>query len=237
MPSAGSSALVTGTSRGIGTAIARRLLDDGMAVVGASRGPSPLSHPNYSHLRVDLADPEQCDDLVRAALEITGTLDVLVNNAASIAYGRCWEVDDDTLDALLAVNLTAPFILSRAAARHWTARGRPGVIVNICSIESDVAIGTPPQAAYAVTKGGLVGLTRSLATDLAAQQIRVNGVAPGVIATELTPSSDGVGPPMAPLGRMGNPAEIAAAVAFVASDDATYMTGEIVYVDGGYRLP
>lgn len=107
--------------------------------------------------------------------------------------------------------------------------------MNICSIESEVAWVDPPQASYAVSKGGLVGLTRALALDLASYGIRVNGVAPGAIGTEMGPKAPEASSAI-PVGRLGRPQEVASAVAFVASEEASYMTGEILYIDGGYRL-
>jgi len=231
-------ALVTGTSRGLGEAIARRLLADGHHVVGVSRSGSPqLTGPAFTDVRADLADPTAVERLIGDVLGATGRLDVLVNNAGGNAYAPCWELAPEQFTELLRVNLTAPFLLSREALRHWIGTGSPGTIVNICSIESEVAWDDPPQAGYATTKGGLVGLTRALAYDFAPHGIRVNGVAPGVIRTSMSPLDTDLAPRIPLQGRLAEPPEIAAVVAFLCTPEASYMTGEIVYVDGGYRLP
>lgn len=231
-------ALVTGTSRGLGEAIAQRLLADGNRVVGVSRGGSPrLAGEGFTDVRADLGEPAACQRLVGEVVAAAGRLDVLVNNAGTSAYAPCWELDAEQLDALLRVNLTAPFLLSREALRHWVDTATTGTIVNICSIESEVAWDDPPQAAYATTKGGLVGLTRALAYDFAPHGIRVNGVAPGVVRTSMSPLEADLAARIPLQGRLAEPAEIAGVVAFLCTPDASYVTGEIVYADGGYRLP
>lgn len=231
-------ALVTGTSRGLGAAVARRLLAGGDLVIGVSRSGSPdLRSDSFVDVHADLGDPARCGAVVEEALAVHERIDVLVNNAAASVYAPCWELSPGQLDELLRVNLTAPFLLSRDLLRHWVRTGTVGTIVNICSIESEVAWDVPPQAGYAVTKGGMVGLTRALAYDHGHLGIRVNGVAPGIMRTALSPLDHDLGPRVPLQGRLAEPDEIAAVVAFVASAEASYMTGEIVYADGGYRLP
>jgi 2-deoxy-D-gluconate 3-dehydrogenase len=232
-------ALVTGTSRGLGAAIAIRLLADGYDVVGVSRSGSPgLAGPGFTDLRSDLGDSAARDGLVERVLDDGHHVTVLVNNAGAIAYAPCWELEQETLAELLEVNLTTPFVLGRDLGRHWLEAGIAGTVVNICSIESEVAWQDPPQAGYAVTKGGLVGLTRAMALDWAPAGIRVNGVAPGIIRTAVAPPDDDALERKVPLqNRLGRPEDVAGVVAFVCGPDAAYVTGEIVYVDGGYRLP
>jgi NAD(P)-dependent dehydrogenase (short-subunit alcohol dehydrogenase family) len=227
--------VITGTARGLGAAIAARAVAHGARVVGVSRSPSSVGLPqdSYVHLQHDLVSgrPEAPLEL---ALETFGRLDGLVNNAGVHRVAPCWEHSDDDLDALLASNLTAPFLQMQVVAAHWLTLGHAGVIVNVCSIESEVAFLPPPQAGYAATKGGLLGLTRSAALDLAPNGIRVVGVGPGVIETSMSPAEPDFS--AFPLGRLGKPDEIGDAVAFLLSDLASYVTGSILYADGGYLL-
>lgn len=229
-------ALVTGTSRGLGKAVARRMIDEGYQVVGVSRTPSDITGA-FTEILADISVPDIAEAALQQCWDTWGRLDVLVNNAAGITYRSCWEYTAADLDQLLALNVTAPFVLATAAVRRWLDAGDPGSIVNICSIESEVAWPDPPQAAYAMTKGGLAGLTRAMAYELADRGVRVIGVAPGVIDTDMTPTPGSVTLPEIPLGRLARADEIAAVVAFVASPAASYVTGEIVYADGGFRLP
>lgn len=238
-PLAGRVVVVTGTSRGIGVGLVRGLAEAGARVVGASRSEPEWEPPGddvYAHLRHDVvADPPQA--LLAAALERFGRVDGLVNNAAIEHYGDCWSQSDEELDEMLAVNLTAPFALSQEVARHWVEHGEPGAIVNICSVEAEVGWPEPGQAAYAVTKGGLLGVTRALALDLARHGIRVVAIGPGAIETEMAPGDRSYAKRI-PLGRApGTPEDVAGAAVYLLSDAASYVTGQILYVDGGYLLP
>jgi NAD(P)-dependent dehydrogenase (short-subunit alcohol dehydrogenase family) len=230
-------ALITGTSRGLGHATAIKMMAHGYAVVGVSRTPTDIDDEHFTQLELDIAEDGVCEHVVREVIRRSGRIDVLINNAAALVYGNCWELEPRQLSRQLRINLTAPFLLSREVVRRWLPSRHPGVIVNVCSVESEVAWKEPPQAGYAITKGGLVGLTRAMAHDLAPVGIRINGVAPGIIRTEMTPASGSVPPESIPIGRPADPTEIAEVIAFVASPAASYMTGEIVYADGGYRLP
>ena len=159
-----------------------------------------------------------------------------MNNAGVLVEGACWEQTDAELDAMVDLNVTAPFRLSQRFAAHWVEQGARAVIVNVCSIESQVAWADPPQAAYAATKGGLLGLTRALALELAPHGIRVVAVGPGAIATAMTPDTPEVTGAIPLEHRLGTPEEIGELAAFLISDAARYVTGEIVYADGGYLL-
>jgi NAD(P)-dependent dehydrogenase (short-subunit alcohol dehydrogenase family) len=232
-PLAGRVGIVTGASRGIGRAITQRLIGAGARVLGVSR--TRAQDAAWAQCQCDLTAADAPERVLGAALEAYGRVDALVNNAGLLVTGDCWELDDEAVDAMLALNLTAPFRLAQALGRHWVGRRQAGTIVNVCSVESQVGWVDPPQSAYAATKGGLLGLTRALALELAPHGIRAVAVGPGVIATAMTPDTSDAARAI-PLGRLGAPAEIGDAVAFLISDAARYITGEIVYVDGGYLL-
>lgn len=230
--------IVTGTSRGIGAGIAGTLLECGARVVGVSRSGSHQAldqRPGFSDLRCDLSGPDAVSDVFDHTLSVFGRADALVNNAATLLPANCWEQTDSELDAMLALNLTLPFCLSQRLLRHWLTEQSGGVIVNICSVESEVAWSSPGQSSYAVTKAGLLGLTRGMALEAAGHGIRVVVLGPGVFETEMSISDDL--PPRIPLGhRYGTPQEVADVTAFLLSDAASYITGQIVYADGGYLL-
>jgi NAD(P)-dependent dehydrogenase (short-subunit alcohol dehydrogenase family) len=230
--------VVTGASRGIGAGIAGRLRAAGALVLGVSRtrADRPADDTGYAQLECDLTAPPAPELILDHALEMFGRVDALVNNAALLLDGPCWAQTDAELDEMLELNLTAPFRLSQRFASHWVAGDVGGVIVNICSVESQVAWVDPPQAAYAATKGGLLGLTRAMALELAPRGIRVVALGPGVIATGMAKGSPQLAQAI-PLGhRLGTPAEIGDVAAFLISDAARYITGEILYADGGYLL-
>lgn len=230
-------ALVTGTSRGLGAAIAMELISCGYHVVGVSRSPNSIDHERFTSVTADISDTRQASEVVRQVIDTFDRLDLLVNNAAEMVYAACWEMDESDLQRLLDTNMTAPFVLGREAAAYWRGCGTAGSVINICSIESEVAWLDPPQAGYATTKGGLAGLTRAMAYELAPLGIRVNGIAPGVIDTDMSPRDAVTSMPEIPLGRLARPEEIAKYVSFVGGIESSYTTGEIVYVDGGFRLP
>jgi NAD(P)-dependent dehydrogenase (short-subunit alcohol dehydrogenase family) len=230
--------IVTGASRGIGAGIARRCLDEGACVLGVSRTAGPLEgEDRYRGLTMDLGADRAGAQVMPAALNAFGRVDALVNNAGVLHSAPCWQQSDEEWDAMVSLNVTAPFLLAQRFARYCRAAAHAGTVVNICSVESDVAWKSPPQAGYAASKGALLGLTRALALDLAEHHIRVVAIGPGVIDTGMATPQRAATERLIPLGhRFGTPEEIGEAVVFLLSARADYITGEIVYVDGGYRL-
>jgi len=243
--------LVTGGSQGIGEACARRFATDGAQVVIADiddeRGQALATELGGLYLRCDVGDKTQVDALIAAAVQKYGRIDVLVNNAGIFKASDFLEISEQDFDAVLRVNLKGSFLVGQAAARAMTRNamrlgqgggGSRGAIVNMSSVNGTLAI--PSIASYNVSKGGINQLTRVMALALADQGIRVNAVAPGTIATELAAkavltSEEAKARILSrtPMKRLGAPAEVADCVAWLASDAASYVTGEIVVVDGG----
>jgi NAD(P)-dependent dehydrogenase (short-subunit alcohol dehydrogenase family) len=235
---AGKVIVVTGTSRGIGAGLAERLLAAGARVVGSSRSlPDPVpTDVGYFHVQGDVTN-DLPGRLLSVALDRHGRVDALVNNAGIQLNADCWAQTDEELDEMLAVNLTAPFTLSQAFARHWSSRSVHGVILNICSIVSRVGWPDPGQSGYTTTKGGLLGLTRAMALELAEYNIRVVAIGPGAIKTGMAPEDTASYASRIPLGGVpGTPRDIGEAAVFLLSSAASYITGEILYVDGGYLI-
>ena len=242
--------IVTGAAQGIGAACARRFAREGAPVVLAdvddARGQALASELGGVYQHCDVGDKAQVDALVVATLARHGRIDVLVNNAGIFKAADFLEVSEADLDTVLRVNLKGSFLVGQAVARAMARVGR-GSIVNMSSVNGVLAI--PTIASYNVSKGGINQLTRVMALALADKGIRVNAVAPGTIATELAAkavlTSDEARQRImsrTPMGRLGEPSEIADVVAWLASDAASYITGEIVTVDGGrmtlnYTMP
>ncbi|MBC7235223.1 MAG: glucose 1-dehydrogenase [Chloroflexi bacterium] len=244
----GKVAVVTGGGRGIGRAISKRFAAEGAAVVIAQRdiatgqatvGEIEATGGSACFQPTDVGRPEDVERLMAQTVEHLGRIDILVNNAAILGEnGHLLDIPLETWEAVIRVNLTGVFLCSQAAARVM-ARQRSGCIIHLSSTN-----GTIPQprcAAYAAAKGGVELLTRSMAVDLAPYGIRVNAIAPGPIQSRAPDDEPPHATGLTLLGRAGLPAEVANVAAFLASDEASFITGECIAVDGGtltnaYRL-
>ena len=235
---AGKTALITGASGGIGGAIAKALAAQGATVGLAGRRKQALeavqSKVGGAVLVADLSDAAGCDQLVKEAEQALGQIDILVNNAGLTRDGLALRMKDEDWDAVIEVNLTGTFRLIRAAMKGMMKR-RAGRIINIASVVG--ITGNAGQANYAASKGGMIALSKAFASELAPRGITVNCLAPGFIATAMTadlPEKTRTALLASiPTGRMGQPEEIAAAAAFLAADEASYLTGTVLNVSGG----
>ena len=233
--------IVTGGAQGIGEACVRRFAGEGAKVVIADvddlRGEALAAELGLNYLHCDVGDKLDVDALVAQTVAWYGRIDVLVNNAGIFKAADFLDVTEDDFDAVLRVNIKGSFLMGQAVAREMVLKGR-GNIVNMSSVNAVLTI--PSIASYNVSKGGINQLTRVMALSLADRGIRVNAVAPGTIATELAAravltSEEAKARILSrtPMKRLGEPSEIADVVAWLVSDAASYVTGEIVTVDGG----
>ncbi|MGE5244558.1 MAG: 3-oxoacyl-[acyl-carrier-protein] reductase [Betaproteobacteria bacterium] len=241
----GKVALVTGASRGIGRAIAERLAVQGATVIAAARGTNAeetaariaAAGGRAEAIGVDVTDRDALEALPAGVVERHGRLDIVVSNAGIARDQLLMRMKRDDWDLVLATNLTAAFTLAQAAMRPML-RQRGGRVIAIGSVVGQT--GNAGQANYAASKAGLIGFAKSLAREVASRGITVNVVAPGMIDTDMTRAisekAHGDWASLIPLGRLGTPDDVAAAVCFLASDEAAYITGHVLAVNGGMYM-
>ena len=241
-------AIVTGASKGIGLACAERFAADGATVImsdvddGAGEAAAKAIGATYIHC--DVSRASDVDALVEGVVRRFGAIDILMNNAGIAMAGDFLSITEADLDKVLGINLKGSFLMLQACARHMVKQAeagrKPGAIINMSSVNDTLAI--PTIVSYCMSKGGVSQLTRATSIYLAPFGIRVNAIGPGSIRTDMYKGV--VADPAAvkrvmsrtPMGRPGEPSEVASIAAFLASDDASYVTGETIYVDGG-RMP
>jgi 3-oxoacyl-[acyl-carrier protein] reductase len=237
-------AVVTGGGRGIGRAIAHELARQGAAVVVNDKSGEGVvcseindAGGKASCFKADVSDFSEVQNLIKFTVETFGDLHILVNNAGITRDGLLLTMSEDDWDTVLRVNLRGTFVCSKAAVKHMI-RKRYGRIISIASVAGQM--GNAGQTNYASSKAGIIGFTKSLAREVASRNITVNAIAPGFVDTDIlkamAPETLEAAVKMVPLGRKGKPEEIAYAVAFLASDRAAYITGQVLGVDGGMAM-
>jgi 3-oxoacyl-[acyl-carrier protein] reductase len=245
-PLAGKVAIVTGGARGIGRAIALRLAEDGARVAivdladsgaAAAEEVQNATGQATTFVKADISKETEAKAAVAAAEAALGPVDILINNAGITRDGLVLVMDEGDWDAVLTVNLKGAFLMSKAVLRGMIKR-RHGSIVSISSVVG--RRGNAGQVNYSAAKAGLIGLTKSLAKEVGSRNVRVNAVAPGYIDTEMTAALDETARnaiiSQIPLGRIGSPEGVADAVAFLAGDSASFITGEVLAIDGGLGM-
>lgn len=249
MPLENKIAVVTGGSQGIGYAIAERFLRDKSKVIiadiddkaGQKAQDKLRKIGTVSYVHCNVAERLDVHNLIAGAIDEYGRIDVLVNNAGIVSGGDFLEISEEEFDNVMAVNLKGAFLCSQAAAKHMVehveAGGEPGSIINMSSVNAVFAIAN--QVPYSISKGGVNQLTKVAALSLAKYGIRVNAIGPGSIMTKMLeavandPEAQARVLSRTPMRRIGDPSEIASIAAFLASDDASYVTGQTIYADGG----
>lgn len=240
-------AIVTGASRGIGRAAAVRLAKTGMDIVFTYNSGVEAAEETKAlcmaegvkvlAVQADVSRSENCDTLVEQALEFGGRVDVLVNNAGITRDGLIIRMSDEQFDQVIDTNLKGAFYMMRAVSRQMMKQ-RSGRIINISSVVG--VMGNAGQVNYAASKAGVIGMTKSLARELASRKVTVNAIAPGMIETDMTAvMSEKAKESMKaaiPAGEMGKPEDIAGAIAFLAGEDGRYITGQVICVDGGMAI-
>lgn len=240
-------AIVTGASRGIGRAAAVRLAKMGMDIVFTYHSGSEAAEETKAlceaegakvlALQADVSKSENCEKLAEKALEFCGRIDVLVNNAGITRDGLIIRMTDEQFDQVIDTNLKGAFYMMRAVSRQMMKQ-RSGRIINISSVVG--VMGNAGQVNYAASKAGVIGMTKSLARELASRKVTVNAIAPGMIETDMTAvMSDKAKEAMKaaiPVGEMGKPEDIAGTIAFLAGEDGRYITGQVICVDGGMAI-
>jgi NAD(P)-dependent dehydrogenase (short-subunit alcohol dehydrogenase family) len=235
-------AIITGATQGIGLACAQRLVSEGARVMMVDIRPEGAGAATAigaaaRFFAADVSQKADVDAMLAATLEQFGQVDILVNNAGVAPAADFLDLAEEDFDRVLRINLKSMFLCGQAVAREMVKR-QSGCIINMSSVNSELAI--PNQVPYVVSKGGVNQLTKVMALNLAQYGIRVNGIGPGTILTELAKKAVMASPEArrtilsrTPMGRCGEPEEVASIAAFLASDDASYMTGQTMYVDGG----
>ncbi len=234
----GKAIIVTGASSGIGRAVAERLLAEGSRVAGIDRASAALDRPGYLHLEADVRDESAVERVVEKAVTALGAVDGLVHAAGTFSSGKpFFELTLAEWQRVVATNLDGTFLVGRAVARHMVPRRR-GKLVNVACIRS--VIFRPGMAEYAASKAGVAALTSAMALDLAPHGIQVNAVAPGFTWTGMTdrsfsdPVIRSASEKLIPAGRIARPEDMVGPITFLLSSEADYVTGEVLFVDGGF---
>jgi glucose 1-dehydrogenase len=253
----GKNALITGASSGIGQAIAIRLAQEGCNIaISYRKNPDSAKHTEAIAcqkaaetgqaavktllVQGDVSEEADIIRIVNTVTDTFGSLDILINNAGIQSEFASHEIPIDEFDRVIAVNLRGAYLCAREMIQHLLAQQRTGVIINVSSVHE--VIPRPSYLSYSISKGGMGNLTKTLALEYANRGIRVNAIAPGATATPINeawtddPAKRAVVESHIPMGRAGTPEEMAAAAAFLASDDAAYITGQTLYIDGGLTL-